>query len=144
MLPLSPNQLTQQVVWCLQRDEPCVLDEVISLHYDALGYYDTGHACRGSLLNNLSVMLITRFECRGNVEDLDRAIASQRETMALCPVGHNLRVDLNEAHERLVYIWSYFLWGMLELVATSEVGELTGRLQHGDELISPACPAITV
>ncbi|KAG2115415.1 hypothetical protein BD769DRAFT_1752789 [Suillus cothurnatus] len=91
MLPLSPNQLAERAEWCLRRDEPRALDEVISLHYDALEYYNTGHAYRGQLQCNLSVMLITRFERRSNDEDLDEAIALQREALALCPVGHTDR-----------------------------------------------------
>ncbi|KAG2116370.1 TPR-like protein [Suillus cothurnatus] len=88
MLPLSPNQLAERAKWCSQRDDPHALDEVISLHYDALGYYNTGHAYRGQLLGNLSLMLGTRFERQGNDENLEWAIAFQREVLALCPVGH--------------------------------------------------------
>ncbi|KAG1873214.1 hypothetical protein F4604DRAFT_1925718 [Suillus subluteus] len=44
MLPLSLDQLGHRAEQCLQKDDPCALDEVISLHYDALGYYNTGHA----------------------------------------------------------------------------------------------------
>ncbi|KAG1741317.1 CHAT domain-containing protein [Suillus lakei] len=98
MLPLSPNQLADQARWCLDRDDPHALDEVISLHYDALGYYNTMHACRGQLLCNLSVMLATRFERRGNDEDLDKAITLQREALALCPVGH---IDRSESLNNL-------------------------------------------
>jgi hypothetical protein len=36
-------------------------------------------------------MLSTRFERRGNAEDLDLAIALQREALALHPVGHTDR-----------------------------------------------------
>ncbi|KAG1741307.1 TPR-like protein [Suillus lakei] len=91
MLPLSPNQLVDRVNWCLERDDPHALDEVISLHYDALGYYNTMHACRWQLLCNLCVMLLTRFERRGNDEDLNQGIALQREALGLCPVGHTDR-----------------------------------------------------
>ncbi|KAG1810761.1 CHAT domain-containing protein [Suillus variegatus] len=91
MVPLSPDQLRDRAEWCLQRDEPDALDEVISLHYDALRYYNTGHAYRGGWLCNLSVMLKTRFERRGNGKDLDEAIALQTEALALCPVGHTDR-----------------------------------------------------
>ncbi|KAG2129208.1 CHAT domain-containing protein [Suillus bovinus] len=91
MLPLSPNQLADQAQRCLERDEPRALDEVISLHYHALGYYNAGHAWRGQLLGNLAVMLQTRFERRGNDKDLDQAIALQMESLALCPVGHTNR-----------------------------------------------------
>ncbi|KAG1726133.1 TPR-like protein [Suillus lakei] len=88
VLPLSPNQLCELARQCLQRDDPHALDEVISLNYDALRYYNTMHACRGQLLGNLGIMLVTRFERRGNDEDLDQAIALQREGLALHPVGH--------------------------------------------------------
>ncbi|KAG2139978.1 CHAT domain-containing protein [Suillus cothurnatus] len=91
MLPLSPNQLAERAEWCSQRDDPHALDEVISLHYDALGHYNTGHAYRGPLLGNLSLSLYTRFKRRGNDEDLDQAIALHREVLALHPVGHTDR-----------------------------------------------------
>ncbi|KAG1858281.1 hypothetical protein C8R48DRAFT_775230 [Suillus tomentosus] len=94
IFPLSPKQLEQRVEWCLQRDEPGALDEVISLHYDALRYYNTGHADRGRLLCNLSVMLGTRFQHRGNDKDLDDAIALHREALALHPVGHTHRSNV--------------------------------------------------
>ncbi|KAG2130307.1 CHAT domain-containing protein [Suillus bovinus] len=90
MLPLSPNQLAHQAQRCLERDEPSALDEVISLHYDALGYYNAWHACRGQLLGNLAVMLGTRFERRGSDKDLDDAIALCREALALRPSLNNL------------------------------------------------------
>ncbi|KAG1748813.1 CHAT domain-containing protein [Suillus occidentalis] len=88
MLPLSPDQLFDQVKCCLQRDDPHALDEAISLHYDAMGYYNAMHPCRRQLLCNLSIMLHTRFERQSNDEDLYHAITFQRETLALCPVGH--------------------------------------------------------
>jgi tetratricopeptide (TPR) repeat protein len=88
MLPPSPNQLADRAERCLRIDDPHALDETISLHYDALGYYNAMHACRGRLLANLSLMLITRFERRGNGEDLDQALALGREALALHPVGH--------------------------------------------------------
>ncbi|KAG2151641.1 CHAT domain-containing protein [Suillus bovinus] len=87
IVPLSPNQLVHRAERCLQRDEPRALDEVISLHYDALGYYNTGNACRWQLLCNLGIMLRTRFERRGNDKDLDQAITLQMEALALHPVG---------------------------------------------------------
>ncbi|KAG1736984.1 CHAT domain-containing protein [Suillus lakei] len=91
MLPLTPNQLGDLAGRCLQRDDPRALDKGISLHYDALGYYNTSHAHRGQLLCNLSLMLVTRFERRGNDDDLDKATALQREALALHPVGHTHR-----------------------------------------------------
>jgi CHAT domain-containing protein/tetratricopeptide (TPR) repeat protein len=102
MLPLSPNQLAHLAEWCSRRDDSRALDEVISLHYDALGHYNATHACRGQLLANLSIMLITRFERRGNAEDMDQAIALQREALALHPVGHtDQSKSLNNLANRL-------------------------------------------
>ncbi|KAG1724870.1 CHAT domain-containing protein [Suillus lakei] len=91
LLPLSPDQLYNLAEQCRGRDDPRALDEVISLHYDALGYYNATHAYRVVLLGNLGLMLVTRFRRRGNDEDLDRAIALQKEALALCPVGHKDR-----------------------------------------------------
>ncbi|KAG1726151.1 CHAT domain-containing protein [Suillus lakei] len=88
MLPLSPNQLCLLGERCLQRDDPHALDEVISLHYDALRYYNTTHTHRRQLLGNLSAMLTTRFERQGNGQDLDQAIALQMEVLASHPAGH--------------------------------------------------------
>ncbi|KAG2742453.1 hypothetical protein P692DRAFT_20750443, partial [Suillus brevipes Sb2] len=102
MFPLTPNQLADQVGWCLRTDDPRALDEVISYHYDALGYYNTMHPRRGQLLCNLSIVLITRFERRGNAEDMDQAIALQREALALRPVGHTHRsASLNNLAKQL-------------------------------------------
>ncbi|KAG1835162.1 TPR-like protein, partial [Suillus variegatus] len=88
MFPLSPDQLADQAKRCLQRDEPSALDEVICLHYDALRYYNTGHACRGQLLDDLAVLLETRFERRSNDKDLDEAITLQMQALDLLPIGH--------------------------------------------------------
>ncbi|KAG1729051.1 hypothetical protein EDD22DRAFT_974044 [Suillus occidentalis] len=89
--PLSPNQLADKAEWCSRTDDPHALDEVISLHCDALGYYNAMHPCRGQLLGNLSIILSIRFKRRGNAEDLDQAIALTREALALHPVGHGDR-----------------------------------------------------
>ncbi|KIK39487.1 hypothetical protein CY34DRAFT_328663 [Suillus luteus UH-Slu-Lm8-n1] len=102
MIPLSPNQLAYLAKWFLRRDDPHGLDEVISLHYHALGYYNAMHPCRGQLLCNLGVMLDTRFERQGNDEDLDHSIIFQREGLALCPVGHPVRsMSLNNLANQL-------------------------------------------
>ncbi|KAG1778190.1 CHAT domain-containing protein [Suillus placidus] len=102
MFPLSLDQLVDRVKRCLRIDDPHALDEVISHHYDALGYYNAGHACRGQLLGNLSVLLQTRFRRRGNDEDLDQAIALHKEALALHPVDHTDRpMLLNNLANRL-------------------------------------------
>ncbi|KAG0700837.1 CHAT domain-containing protein [Suillus ampliporus] len=103
MLPLSLDELARQAEWCLQRDDPRVLDEAISLHYDALEYYSTAHADRGQLLWYLDSMLLTRFERQGNNRDLDEAIALQMEVLALHPIDR--ASSLNNLANRL---WTRF------------------------------------
>ncbi|KAG1747620.1 hypothetical protein EDB19DRAFT_1630783 [Suillus lakei] len=76
---------------CLLGDDPRALNEVISFHYDALGYHNTMHARRGQFLRNPGVMPVTRPERRGNDGDFDQAITLQREALALRPVGHTDR-----------------------------------------------------
>ncbi|KAG1731804.1 CHAT domain-containing protein [Suillus paluster] len=93
MLPWSPNELADRAELCLHTYDPHAMDEVISLHYDALGYYSTANDRRGQLLCNLSIMLVTRFERRGNSQDLDEAIALQKEALALRPIGHTARSE---------------------------------------------------
>ncbi|KAG2125645.1 CHAT domain-containing protein [Suillus bovinus] len=88
VLPLSPDQLVERAERCLQGDEHQELDEVISLHFDALGYYNSGHSRRAQLLGNLALMLEARFQHGGTSKDLDEAIALDREVLALHPVGH--------------------------------------------------------
>ncbi|KAG0708377.1 CHAT domain-containing protein [Suillus ampliporus] len=96
MLPCSPDELARRMQLCQQTDDPRVLDEVISLHYDALRYYSTTHAQHGQLVCNLGAALITRFVRQGNHHDLDDAITLLREALALQPVGHPERsVSLN-------------------------------------------------
>ncbi|KAG1781163.1 TPR-like protein [Suillus placidus] len=70
----SPDELAERVEWCLRTDDPHAVDDVISLHYDALEYYSATHDQRGLLR-------------QGNSQDLDNAIAFYREALALQPVG---------------------------------------------------------
>ncbi|KAG1811947.1 CHAT domain-containing protein [Suillus variegatus] len=70
----SPDELANRVERCLRMDDPNDVDEVVSLHYDALEYYSATHDQRGLL-------------CQGNSQDLDKAITFYREALALQPVG---------------------------------------------------------
>jgi len=88
MLPLSINDLVRRLKLCEQTDDPHALDEVISLHYEAMKYHGWTHSSRSVLLNNLSYALITRFGRRGSDKDLDEAIVLNREALTLRPVGH--------------------------------------------------------
>ncbi|KAG1844498.1 CHAT domain-containing protein [Suillus subalutaceus] len=79
----SPDELVNQVEWCLRTDDPHAVDEVVSLHYDALEYSSATHDQR-------------RLLRQGNSQDLEKAIAFYREALALQLVGHPDRpVSLN-------------------------------------------------
>ncbi|KAG1732626.1 CHAT domain-containing protein [Suillus paluster] len=91
MLPWSPDELGQRLDLCLQRDVPAALDAVISFHHHALEYYSGTHSRRGQVLGQLGIALLTRFERRGNGQDLDNAITHLREELGLYPVGHPYR-----------------------------------------------------
>ncbi|KAG2750941.1 hypothetical protein P692DRAFT_20727666, partial [Suillus brevipes Sb2] len=54
----------------------------------SLIHYQVGHTDRLVLLNNLANQLSTRFDHRGNAEDLSQTIALQREALALHSVVH--------------------------------------------------------
>ncbi|KAG2738172.1 hypothetical protein P692DRAFT_20698471, partial [Suillus brevipes Sb2] len=54
----------------------------------SLIHHQVGHTDRFVLLNNLADQLSTRFDHRGNAQDLSQVIALQREALASCPVGH--------------------------------------------------------
>ncbi|KAJ8584727.1 TPR-like protein [Rhizopogon salebrosus TDB-379] len=88
MFPLSSDQLADRVEWCQQIDDPHALDDVISLHYEALNHYGAGHAQQGPLLCHLSCALQLRFGRRGFGHDLNGAISFQREALAIFQVGH--------------------------------------------------------
>ncbi|KAG2738703.1 hypothetical protein P692DRAFT_201873766, partial [Suillus brevipes Sb2] len=67
--------------------------------------FDAGILVQEAILNNLALRLSTRFDHRGNAEDLDQAIALLREALALLallPVGHTDRSSsLNNLANRL-------------------------------------------
>ncbi|KAG1883937.1 hypothetical protein F4604DRAFT_1919733 [Suillus subluteus] len=74
----------------------------IALHREVLALRPVGHTDRSSSLNNLANRLASRFEHRGNDEDLDQAIALHREALALRLVGHTYRsMSLNNLANRL-------------------------------------------
>ncbi|KAG2141065.1 CHAT domain-containing protein [Suillus clintonianus] len=91
MLPSWQDQLVYLAELCLQGNDPHELDEVISLHYDALRCYDAVHDFRGQFLCNLGVLLHTRFGRRGNSQDLDQATTLLREALVVFPDGHAAR-----------------------------------------------------
>ncbi|KAG1739402.1 CHAT domain-containing protein [Suillus paluster] len=103
-LPWSPNELARRTELCFHTDDPHAVDELISLHYDALGYYSTAHDQRGQLMCNLGTLLSTRFQRRGNSQDLDEAVALLRQVLDLQPVGHPDRAGTLFSLATKVYI----------------------------------------
>jgi CHAT domain-containing protein/tetratricopeptide (TPR) repeat protein len=88
MFPLSCNELARRADRCQEIDDLHALDEVISLHYEALDHYGADYGQRGQLLGNLSCSLMLRFQRRGVGHDLDEAISFQRELLSIFQVGH--------------------------------------------------------
>ncbi|OJA20351.1 hypothetical protein AZE42_10538 [Rhizopogon vesiculosus] len=88
MLLLSPGELASRGDLCNQSNDPHALDEVISLHHEALKYYSTAHAQYEQLLCNLGAALHVRFERQGIPHDLDEAIAFGWQALDLRPAGH--------------------------------------------------------
>ncbi|KAG1766622.1 CHAT domain-containing protein [Suillus placidus] len=64
-------------------------EEGICLRRVVLELCPQGHQLRHSALDNLSWVLTTRFEQRGNIDDLDDSIQFSREAVSLCPEGHS-------------------------------------------------------
>ncbi|KAJ8582403.1 hypothetical protein M405DRAFT_566333 [Rhizopogon salebrosus TDB-379] len=87
MSPSSSNELARRLDRCQQIDDPHALDEVISLHYEALNPYGSDDQ-QGELLRSLSFALKLRFQRRGVGPDLNEAISFQREALAIFQVGH--------------------------------------------------------
>ncbi|KAG2341561.1 hypothetical protein BDR05DRAFT_965266 [Suillus weaverae] len=64
-------------------------EEGICLRRVVIELCPQGHQLRLSTLDKLSQVLITRFEQRGNIDDLDESIQFSREAVSLCPEGHS-------------------------------------------------------
>ncbi|KAG1766627.1 CHAT domain-containing protein [Suillus placidus] len=64
-------------------------EEGICLRRVVLELCPQGHQLRLSALHNISWVLNTRFEQRGNIDDLDESIRFLREAVSLCPEGHS-------------------------------------------------------
>ncbi|KAG2337927.1 TPR-like protein [Suillus weaverae] len=84
----GPNGLDYVIGGCnnLPKDAS---EEGICLRQVVLELCPQGHQLRLSALENLSWVLITRFEQRGNIGDLDESIRFFREAVSLCPEGHS-------------------------------------------------------
>ena len=55
---------------------------------EAVDITPDGHPRKPGLLQDLGDFLFTRFECLGQLNDLEDAISRQREAVDLTPDGH--------------------------------------------------------
>ena len=69
------------------------LNEVISLHHEALGLWPAPHPNRPQSLQNLANTLLSQFEQNGAVESLDEAILLHRplDDFQICPPNCHFR-----------------------------------------------------
>ena len=90
-LPFSFRQLDYAVEQCKQRNDPALLDEVISQHHNAFTFHTAGDPEWNALQSSLALALLTRFEHQGQEQDLAEAIERWREVLRGMPVGHQGR-----------------------------------------------------
>ncbi|KAG2128993.1 hypothetical protein DEU56DRAFT_915312 [Suillus clintonianus] len=65
------------------------LDEVVSMHEEALRLYPVGHKIRDSSLHNLVGALRTRLNKCGDIDDINRANSLHRKAPTLNPPGQS-------------------------------------------------------
>ena len=64
------------------------LRKQFSLHRDALELLLAFHPDRSTYLNNLAIVLFTRFKQSGGRDDLEEAVILYRNSLALGPTSH--------------------------------------------------------
>ncbi|KAG1721703.1 CHAT domain-containing protein [Suillus lakei] len=64
-------------------------DDSIHLRRIVLELCPLGNERRPEALDNLSWAVLTRFEQRGDIDDIDESIQVRREAVSLCPEGHS-------------------------------------------------------
>ena len=75
----------------------------------AIRFVPDDHPKKAECINNLGVSLVTRFECLGDIDDLEEGITVQLQAVGLTPDGHphkagrldNLRISLLTRFARL-------------------------------------------
>ena len=87
-LPLSFRQLDYVVEQCKERNDPGMLDKVISQHHNSLAFHAAGNPEWNALQSSLSLALLTRFEQQGLEQDLDEAIRRWQDVSREMVVGH--------------------------------------------------------
>ena len=68
------------------------IDEAVRLARLSLYCTSEGHASRAARLNNLGLMLESRYEWAGKEADLEAAIAAAKEAVSSCPKDHHNRI----------------------------------------------------
>ncbi|KAF8835267.1 hypothetical protein BDN67DRAFT_913311, partial [Paxillus ammoniavirescens] len=83
--PPSFDELNSKLKQCQQRDDPQLLDDVISQRRDALSFYVPGQPEWVDWKCDLATALGLRFERQGRKQDLEEAILSYREILSWTP-----------------------------------------------------------
>ncbi|KAF8835911.1 hypothetical protein BDN67DRAFT_1015133, partial [Paxillus ammoniavirescens] len=83
--PPSFDEMYSKLEQCQQRDDPQLLDDVISQHRNALSFYVPGQPEWVDWKCNLAIALGLRFERQGRKQDLEEAILSYREMLSWTP-----------------------------------------------------------
>ncbi|KAF8832996.1 hypothetical protein BDN67DRAFT_860461, partial [Paxillus ammoniavirescens] len=82
---LATAKLYSRLEQCQQRDDPQLLDDVISQHRDALSFYVPGQPEWVDWKCDLAIALRLRFEHQGRKQDLEEAILSYRQMLSWTP-----------------------------------------------------------
>ncbi|KAF8836483.1 hypothetical protein BDN67DRAFT_1005403, partial [Paxillus ammoniavirescens] len=82
------DELNSKLEQCQQRDDPQLLDDVISQHRDAQSFYVSGQPDWVVWKCNLAIALKLRFERQGRKQDLEEAILSCRHVLSWTPRAH--------------------------------------------------------
>ncbi|KIJ17281.1 hypothetical protein PAXINDRAFT_10125 [Paxillus involutus ATCC 200175] len=85
--PYSFDELCRKREQCKQRDDPQLLDDVISQHRDVLSFYVPGQPEWVDWKCSLAMALALRFERQGRKQDLEEAILSYRQMFSWTPIG---------------------------------------------------------
>ena len=89
-LPFSFRQLDYVVEQCKQRNDPELLDEVISQHHNSIIFHIATHS-EWTLQSSLALALLTRFEYEGRERDLAAAIQHWQDVLKTLSVEHQGR-----------------------------------------------------
>ncbi|KAF8840594.1 TPR-like protein [Paxillus ammoniavirescens] len=83
--PYSFDELYRELEQCKQRDDPRLLDDIISQHREALSFYVPGQLEWLDWKDSLGAALFLRFQRQGQKQDLEDALLFHREMLVWTP-----------------------------------------------------------